>query len=76
MTKKHRDRFLLAIALVVIAAAALSAPVASSDGAMAALGIAAVTAVPALLLLGVVAYIVHGKDRERELITGRPPSDR
>ena len=76
MTKKHRDRFLLAFAVVVVVSAALTSSAGVSGGAMAALGIAAITALPALLLLGVVAYIVHGKDRERELITGRPPSGR
>ena len=71
MTKKHRDRFLLAIVLVVIVSTALTSSVATSAGVMAALGIAAITAIPALLLLGVVAYVVHGKDRERGSILGR-----
>ena len=76
MTKKHRDRFLLAFAVAVVVSAALTSSAEVSGGAMAALGVAAITAVPALLLLGVAAYIVHGEDRERELFTGRPPSGR
>lgn len=70
MTKKHRDRFLLAIALVVFVAGALSASVATSAGPMAALGVTAVTAIPALLLLGVISYVVHSRDRERSTFAG------
>ncbi|WP_405375122.1 MULTISPECIES: hypothetical protein [unclassified Microbacterium] len=65
MTKKHRDRVLLAGALVVAVAVALSAPVAASSGALAGLGIAAVTVVPALLLLGVVAFVTRAKDTDK-----------
>ncbi|MDT0182038.1 hypothetical protein Q9S36_17810 [Microbacterium sp. ARD31] len=74
MTKKHRDRFMLAIALVVGVSAALTSSVAVSGGVMAALGIAAVTAVPALLLLGIIAYVVRSKDREQASFAGPPAS--
>lgn len=74
MTKKHRDRFMLAIALVVGVSAALTSSVAVSGGVMAALGVAAVTAVPALLLLGIIAYVVRSKDREQTSFAGPPAS--
>lgn len=65
MTKKHRDRFLLSIAVTTVVIGVLTAPIAASAGPIAALGVAALTAIPALLLLGVIAYVVRGKDAEQ-----------
>lgn len=72
MTAQHRNRLMVAGVVTVISIFFAAMPVASGAGLGAALVVAAVSIGCAAVVLGVIAYIWSGNDRERAA-QGVPP---
>jgi xanthine/uracil permease len=64
MTAKHRNRLLFAAMFVVIGLGVTTGPFFASEGVWAGIGLFTLSAIAPAAVLGIVAYIWHGNDKE------------
>lgn len=64
MTPRHRNRLSIAAAVTLVVLAVLTAPVFVDEGLAAGLGVLALSAIAPLAVLGLIAYVWSGRDRE------------
>lgn len=67
MTSAHRRRLLIATAVTITGLGLGLGPLIAGIGLVAGLGVLALAAIPAAVVLGIVAYIWHGQDSDGPL---------
>lgn len=74
MTRKHRNRLLLVATVTILVIGTGAGPVFAADGFAAGLGFMGLCAIAPAAVLGVIAYIWHGNDKEKREASTAPRS--
>ncbi|MCK6067383.1 MULTISPECIES: hypothetical protein [Microbacterium] len=74
MTLKHRNRLLIAATVTILVIGTAAGPVFANDGFGAGLGFMGLCAIAPAAVLGVIAYIWHGTDKQKREASTAPRS--